>query len=634
MINNVKSIVSFKSVRSRGIWDAKFSVAFQRTKIIDWLSPINFFLQQAEIIAARQPGTGSWLLADRRYCLWEAGSGRILWCRGIPGAGKTVLASMVVEHLGAHAHKKNIGVACLYLKHRETDMQMPLDLLSSLWRQLVLRKPITSLVQALYLQHFEKQTRPSLLEVQEVLRSAIRKWTKVYIVVDAFDEYPEYPRHVLMEALAALGPTVNLLVTSRPHIDLNVSVPNLETMEIRAHAEDIHKYVDEQIRRSSRLLKHLKARPELLQEIHSKILSSVDGMCLHMDSLSTKNTIKTAREALNNLPKDLGHSYDAAMTRIADQNEDDKKMAHLALTWIANAKKLLTIPQLQEALAIEPGSTSFDQDDLVDIDTILAACAGLIILDENFHVVRLVHYTAQHYLDSVQASRFPDAQIVITRSLLTFLAFDGFAHSSEPGKTYKPALLEYGQYCLLHARGHPEERCTDMIIDFLERASQWRDFSDVNLPGGEYGSALHAASYEGEGDIVQLLIDNGADVNLEAGELGTALQGASCSGHAGIVRLLIQKGASINTQNGEYGSALHAASYEGHEDIVHLLLNAGADVMMQGGRFGTALQAAAGRGHKHVARMLIEAGADVNTNGGRFGSALQAAADSGHEAVV
>ncbi|KAJ6476661.1 ankyrin repeat-containing domain protein [Mycena vitilis] len=627
-------------------------------------------------------------MASRRPSLYsvgggqEVGSGRILWCRGIPGAGKTVLASMIVEHLGARSETRNIGVACLYLKHKETDIQSPLDLLCSLWRQLVLGKPITALVGTFYLQHFEKKTKPSLLQIQEAVRSAISQWTKVYIVVDAVDEYPEYPRNVLMDSLVTFGPTVNLMFTSRPHIDLNLMVPSVEMLEIRANADDIRSYVDEQIRRSSRLLKHLNTRPELRQEIHSKILSSVDGMFLlaklHMESLSTKSTIKAAREALNSLPRDLEHSYDAAMARIADQNEDDIKMAHSALLWIANAKKLLTIPQLQEALAIEPGSKRLDYDNLVDIQTILAACAGLIIIDENLYVTRLVHYTAQHYLDSVEGSRFPDAQITITRSLLTctFLAFEDFVDSSHRAQTYKPALLEYGQYCLSHARGQPEEHCTDMIIGFLERASQWKIISGwrwtappwnfpcwppcaspiwvaaaANLLGISrylldrgtsltdersegYTTPLAVAAYYGHLQMVQLMINHGAEVNAEGGRYGTALQAASCVGQVDAVGLLIASGANINLPGGEYGAALHAASYEGHRNIVELLIRHGANVNLEGGELGTALQGASCSGHTDIVRLLIANGSAINARSGEYGGALRAASYEGQEDVV
>jgi hypothetical protein len=45
----------------------------------------------------------------------------------------------------------------------------------------------------------------------------------------------------------------------------------------------------------------------------------------HIESLSKKSTIKRVREALKTLPKDLNDSYDSAMKRIEDQNEEERK---------------------------------------------------------------------------------------------------------------------------------------------------------------------------------------------------------------------------------------------------------------------------------------------------------------------
>jgi hypothetical protein len=46
---------------------------------------------------------------------------------------------MVVDHLSAaFRNNKDIGVACIYLNHKEADQQPPLRLLAGLWRQLVL----------------------------------------------------------------------------------------------------------------------------------------------------------------------------------------------------------------------------------------------------------------------------------------------------------------------------------------------------------------------------------------------------------------------------------------------------------------------------------------------------------------
>ncbi|KAJ7117179.1 hypothetical protein C8R44DRAFT_926117 [Mycena epipterygia] len=673
--------------------------AEQRTKIIDWLSPINFFLRQADIASARQPGTGEWLLADSRFQQWESGSGRTLWCRGIPGAGKTVLASMVVDHLNAQSENRNLGIGCVYLNHIETGKQTPSNLLSGLWRQLVFSKNITSAVERLYQRHAEKQTRPSLDETEELLRSIIPEWSKVYIVVDALDEYPEHQRLILLKRLAMMGPTVNLLLTSRPHITFNDPVMNVDAIvEIYAKQVDIQKYVDAQIQISPRLSKHVRTRPELREEIQTQIACSMDGMFLlaklHMDSLSTKSTIKAVREALQRLPNDLEHTYEDAMQRIDSQNEEDRRIAHLTLTWVANVKRPLRVPELREALAIEPGAKQLDQDNILDIEIILSVCAGLVIVEASgptwyFHVVRLVHYTTQNYLDSIQASRFPHAQTNIACSLLTLLNFDNDMDPSGVEKDSIPVLFDYCQYCLMHAAGKPEAPLKDILIKFLEQAHIWKNFAessnalhvasyrghlemvklliekenaidedwkplhaassegheqiirlllqrgvDVNAQGGEYGSALQAASYHGRDKIVQLLIECGADVNTEGGEYGSALQAASAVGNGNIVQLLVANGADVNRQGEKYSTALQVASSHGHKDIVRFLVEHGAIVDAQGGEYRSGLHEASYRGHKSIVRLLVENGATVNAIDGRYGNALHAAASKGHEKII
>ncbi|KAJ7763625.1 hypothetical protein DFH07DRAFT_693959, partial [Mycena maculata] len=389
-----------------------------RTKIIEWLAPINFFQRQADISRARQPGTGGWLLEDGRFKQWEAGSQRILWCRGIPGSGKTILASMVVDHLEAQFDDQDMCVACMYLNHKERDTQTVSNLLASIWSQVVVDKTISSLAQKLHERHSKKRTQPKLDEVSEVLRLAVAEWGRVYIVVDALDEYPEDERNMLLRHLIAMGPHVSLMLTSRPHIDLGVTLPDPGLLDVRATDEDIKKYVNERIRKSSRLSMHVQTRPELPDEIESKIISTVDGMFLlaklHIDSLATKNTIKSVRGALENLPKDLEHTYDEAMERIDRQNEDDRKIAHSALTWVANAKRVLSARELREALAIEPEAERLDPDNLLEVTIILSVCAGLLIFDETSSAVRLVHYTTQKYMDSARESRFPAAHTQIT----------------------------------------------------------------------------------------------------------------------------------------------------------------------------------------------------------------------------
>ena len=80
------------------------------------------------------------------------------------------------------------------------------------------------------------------------------------------------------------------------------------------------------------------------------------------------------------------------------------------------------------------------------------------------------------------------------------------------------------------------------------------------------------------------LIGNGANVNAEGGDYGTALQAASRGGHAKLAELLIEKGAKVNTQGGEFGNTLRAASLGGHQKVAEILFTRGATAGSAPGR--------------------------------------------------
>ncbi|KAJ7443994.1 ankyrin repeat domain-containing protein [Mycena latifolia] len=659
----------------------------EEKEILNWITSLNFFQRQADIFRAWQPGTGEWLLSDATFKNWKSGS-RVLWCRGIPGAGKTVLASVVVNHLRAQFPNNDTAVACIYLNHKEREVQTPENLLASVWKQLVVDRSLPPAVHDLYNHHRLRDTSPSLIEVFDILQSAMAQHSKVHIIVDALDEYPEEQRNILLEHLSMLqGPTTSLMLTSRPHVTLDDLFSDMLYLEISATEDDIQQYVDKQIQKSPRLSKHVQTRPELHDEIKSKISSNADGMFLlaklHTESLATKMTIKAVREALQHLPKDLSHTYDEAINRIKNQNEEDRQLAIQALTWVAYAKRPLSVAELREALAIEPDATTLDVDNLLDINIVLSVCAGLIIVDEAMSVVRLIHFTTQGYFDSIQPGQFPDAHTIIASQCLAYLSFDEF---SQLPKSYMVddwvkahPLAAYSQHLLLHAaEANKQLDLQPGLTFFLEKVHSWKGIWYSSLYqwepappwdyfGGDWplnpsllwlsaasnllhiathlvdqlvddtsiDSALSVAVFYGYIEMAQLLVKKyGANVNCQGGFYGTALQAASGWGHESVARFLIEKGADVNAEGGHYGTALQAASCRGHESVAQFLIEKGADVNAEGGYYGTALQAASAGGHESVAQFLIENGADVNAQGGEYGRALQAASAEGHESVA
>ncbi|KAJ7242168.1 hypothetical protein B0H12DRAFT_1023779 [Mycena haematopus] len=516
--------------------------AAERDVVIEWYSPLNFFLRQADIFRIRQPGTGRWFLETTSFKEWKSGVGKTLWCRGMPGAGKTVLVSIAVNHLRAEQeHLDTVcGIAAIYLNHKETDAHAPSTLLTSLWRQLVVGRSIGP-VDKLYQKHREPCTKPLLNEDHTVLCSIISRYLKVFILVDALDEYPERERGILIWYLSRLGSNVNLLLTSRPHISLSsIYTAQLEVLEVRAMEEDIRCHIDAQILKSPRLSKHIQNCPELLEQIEEKIVRRSDGMFLmaklHIESLAGKHTVKAVQDALKNLPNDLESTYDEVMERIHRQSDDDRNLALRTLSWISNAQRILRPSELRTALAVEPGTTELDPNNLLDMETILSVCAGLVLVDVRDNRLRLVHFTAQNYLERIQATAFPHASTQITTTCIEYLSFNIFLQKTDDPLTlfHKHSFLDYA-------------------VD-----------------------ALHAAASHGRRNIISLLLAHEVDIECR-GPSGTALQVAAHFGQKESVEMLIACGADVNAPGGCYGPALYAAASRPAYDVFCQLVAAGAD---------------------------------------------------------
>ncbi|KAJ7601491.1 hypothetical protein DFH06DRAFT_1406902, partial [Mycena polygramma] len=393
-----------------------------RDQIIKWYSPINMLPRHAAIYKNWEPGTGIWLLEHRLFREWKSGTRKMLWCQGMPGAGKTVLASLITNTLRVEAESQDIGVGVIYLEHRETDVPTPSSLLAALWRQLVFRKLVSPALEHLHSMHHEPETRPTIEEDDAILRSIIVEYSQVFIVVDGLDEYPQEPRDILLGYLGALGSSVNLLLTSRPHIIIDHIISSYETLEIRATEHDIGIYLDSKIAQSKRLSNHIKASSVLQQSLKPTVVKRSDGMFLlaklHFDSLTKTCTVKDARIALENMTDNLDRAYGAAVDRINQQGPGDMKLAWRTLSWITHAKRPLRCSELQGALAVEPGATDLDPDNLPDRNIVLFSCAGLVVFNEKDEIC-FIHYTTAEYFKLA----FPGAQSDIAMTCITYLSF-------------------------------------------------------------------------------------------------------------------------------------------------------------------------------------------------------------------
>lgn len=132
---------------------------------------------------------------------------------------------------------------------------------------------------------------------------------------------------------------------------------------------------------------------------------------------------------LERLPQGLARledAYDKALKQIDEQVESYRLLARRVISWITLARRMLTIPELCHAVSIDVGDTSLEAEDVHEVELLTSICAGLVAVDEDRGIIRLVQYTSQHYFEQVLATWHPDGQKEVAETCLTYLAFNTF----------------------------------------------------------------------------------------------------------------------------------------------------------------------------------------------------------------
>jgi hypothetical protein len=177
--------------------------------------------------------------------------------------------------------------------------------------------------------------------------------------------------------------------------------------------------------------------------------------------------------ALDKLAEKLPDAYDDIMNRIYHQDDERKTIAVTALIWIVYAKERLQTDALLHAIEVglDPQVTDIDNDDLIGLDLLLSSCAGLVIVNNEDGIIRLVHYTTQDYLET--KFQRVDANIFITKTCLTYFGLNVFSEPLENEDGLKSLIKKHPlsgyatKYWGYHAHDSREEDLEQVILSTL-----------------------------------------------------------------------------------------------------------------------------------------------------------------------
>jgi ankyrin repeat protein len=237
------------------------------------------------------------------------------------------------------------------------------------------------------------------------------------------------------------------------------------------------------------------------------------------------------------------------------------------------------------------------------MDGVMSACAGLLSFDEGSDVVRLIHHTAQEYLEhgtgkatgTGKTTPLPGAEAYIASICTTYLSFDEF----ETGFCATDADLEdrlskhplYGYAARnwgYHAHNAsvlpsnntsvrrllmsvPKTEAAGQGMMAIKEQSPWAGYSQ-EAPSGT--TALHLAARFGATDIVTDLLKNYGirECDVRDSHSQSPLMWAVVFGNVDMVQMLLDAGADPNSKDKDGRTSLSLAAESGFTAIIEALL--------------------------------------------------------------
>ncbi|KAF8347172.1 ankyrin repeat-containing domain protein [Amanita rubescens] len=391
------------------------------------------------------PTAGKWFLERPEYRTWKAGmsSSFPLLLTGIPGSGKTVISSVVIDDLRGSERPVN-AVIFLYCESPDHTKYDTRSFLGNLFGQLLLQLPQSKYSAVDRLVRLYNAFQP--FDFEALIINISRDYEKVFVVIDSLDECKDP-----VDLLESLPDNWHVFITSLREYPVRNAYANFNRVVINSMdtIADIRRFVRLEV-------KKIKVQnPKLARCIVDKLTLDAHGsffwpIC-HMRQLRRLWTEYQIHESLKWLPQGIDDQFPRAL-RLESANQVWGRTRH-AIRLVRLAVRPMTIPELAEALGTAESNgqqTSGLYAARMDMDMLIDGCSDLIRIPAD-------------------KQRQPD--FVVPAPSLKVPLFGGAAHNdvAKLCLTYlKSKLADYSPAVLARTSDHPFMRyavtgCLDHI---------------------------------------------------------------------------------------------------------------------------------------------------------------------------
>ncbi|KAL2070986.1 hypothetical protein VTL71DRAFT_14012 [Oculimacula yallundae] len=318
----------------------QFHESKETRKILQWFGPLNPASKHRIFRDEYQKGTGYWIFDTPEYLTWMNTQKSGLWIYGIPGAGKTILASLIIETLSS---AKPRSCAYFYVRYDDPESQKPTNILGSLVAQLC-QQNTRALEDALefyasYNIPDDLPKSPTTEELGTLLKRVSLHFETASIVIDGLDEVGAakvIDRSDLICVLSILhreSSNIRTIVFSRAEADIKNHLRDFSQVSIAARSADLQLYVAAKIHKLG--LKDGGLKTEVLEAL----VDGAEGMFFwtvcQIQLLQNLPTPASVRKALSSLPPGLPATYCRVFEKIdAEYPIETQLYIQRALNWL------------------------------------------------------------------------------------------------------------------------------------------------------------------------------------------------------------------------------------------------------------------------------------------------------------
>ena len=344
----------------------------------------------------RMEGSCLCLTGKLEFQEWEEAnfsSSKIFWLHGKPAAGKSVLASYIINVLS----DSNRECSYYFFKHGDSEASSLSGLLRSMAYQM-------ASVNANVRNALHEMQQDEELKFDTIDERAI--WRKLFMarvfrtdfhqphfwIIDGLDECKSCGAFPNMLAKIEEKIPLRVLITSRrtPELEKLLIPLGVTSMAISMDdtLNDIRLYLEANIDSLPTVGKD--ASQQLIDDIVVKSKGCFLWACLVLEQLEDTYNEQQIKEVLEEVPQDMDLLYERILHNMSTLRGRD--LAKAILTWVTCAARPLSTEELEEAL-------KFDLNESVaHLERSIATFCGQLVYIDKYDKVQLVHDTLRQYL--------------------------------------------------------------------------------------------------------------------------------------------------------------------------------------------------------------------------------------------